>query len=146
MSAEANGLSNAMFCNGGGQGRAMKLFAAQKLTNGNLKFGVSVWQANGQNFTVVGVARRAHSGWVYEEHEGRPAKLVCRLQIDWRGSRSVRIIGDDRADCEADAGYGFGAKAVSFTSADYAGAVAGQLRNSEEFMNAQCAKRRGKPG
>src|SRR5438445_2655010 len=74
--------SSAVFCRE--QGHSRSLFAAQRISKGDLKFGLSIWDANGQNFMVFGMAKPTRAGWIYEDREGHPAKLVCRLRIDWR--------------------------------------------------------------
>lgn len=114
--------------------------AAVRLTrSGALKFGLTKWRSDGQNFAVSGAALRTGSNWTYQDQSSGSA---CRILIKWdRQKRSLAFNVDPKKTCESEAGYGFAQKSTRFLGSDFVGPERGELSDPETFFNSPSCDR-----
>jgi hypothetical protein len=112
-----------------------KIFAGKIRKTGKLSFGVSIWNAHGNNITIFGVALRKGQGWEYLGDMNEPrVEDRCKLTILLdRGA--VRISADPSATCESMGGYGTEIGEVLFPRSAYEGPVTSELSDAEVFVN-----------
>jgi hypothetical protein len=118
-----------------------QIFAGKVLADRNLKFGLSIWSANGHNVTVFGVAVRRGEGWEYTDNlDASAATGRCRLSISPGSGSTLRITTDSAATCANRGGENAEIGTVLFPAAAYEGSVTTQLDDAESFQKAgKCA-------
>jgi hypothetical protein len=114
--------------------------AAVRLTRGGaLKFGLTKWRSDGQNFAVTGVALRKGPAWLYRDGSVGSA---CQILIKWdRQGRTLAFQIDAKDRCQSDAGQGFTQKSTRFIGPDFVAPERGELSDSETFFNSPSCDR-----
>jgi hypothetical protein len=113
--------------------------AVRLIRGGALKFGLTKWRSDGQNFAVTGAALRTGSEWTYQD---RSSGSACRIVIKWeREKRSLAFNVDSKKTCESEAGFGFTQKSTRFLASDFVAAESGELSDAETFFNSPSCDR-----
>lgn len=115
-------------------GQGARILAATPGPARALRFGVSVWSAQGQNFSLFGTALPAGAGWLYAPD------ARCRVTITAAPDHGLSLAVDPGANCRAQGGAGMQATSLAFPRGSYEGPVTYQLANAEAFQHAgRCA-------
>jgi hypothetical protein len=115
-------------------GQGARILAAAPGPAGALRFGVSLWSPQGQNFSLFGTASPAGAGWLYAPDAG------CRARITLTPDHGVSVAVDAGADCREQGGAGMRVGTLAFPRRSYEGPVTDQLANAEAFQHAgRCA-------
>ncbi len=125
---------------------ALRIFAGQIRPDRSLKFAISLWDAQGQNIGVFGVATPRQGRWEFVRRvtPGNP-DAGCRVVIDFHPDGTTGITGDPKANCRGvdtddgdetavyTGGAGTAIGSVSFSQADYRGPVRGELADASKL-------------
>lgn len=101
-----------------------KLFAAQRMPDGKLLFGMSDWYPGGQNFSVFGEAVRDGKNWKYVDGPDDPkSRERCEVHIAFNAKGDPRVSGPPDPNCDANGGSATGLVQFSFPSRAYRGPI-----------------------
>jgi hypothetical protein len=120
-----------------------KTFAGKIRRDGNLSFGISIWNSHGNNIMVFGVALRRGRRWEYLRDMNEPlAEDRCKLTVVL-GPDGVQVSADRSATCQKWGGYGTSIEEVYFPKTAYEGSVTTELSNPEVFFNSggKCSRK-----
>ena len=114
----------------------LKVFAGRVQSNGELEFGLSVWNAAGNHIGVFGQAPRVGDHWVYSSQlHARQVGARCRLEITFLPDGAPQVTSDPKAACRDAGGHGTEIGKVRFPRRAYEGPVTTELRGPEAFFS-----------
>ncbi len=116
-----------------GPGDTLKIFAARRQPNGRILFGISLWNVEGNNIGVYGVAERQGGQWVYSE--SLDPDDHCKLVISFSSKGAAHIVADPDADCHERGGHGTSIGSVIFPKSADEGPVTFELNDPETFFD-----------
>jgi hypothetical protein len=112
-----------------------KVFAAEKMGDGNLKFGLSLWSPEGNNIAEFGIASTSQSGWVYTKNmTASSPEARCQISIN-SNKNGIVVTANPTANCESDGGTNTAIESVSFPTSSYESPVTSQLDDFGTFFN-----------
>lgn len=108
----------------------------------NLKFGVSLWFPNGNNFALYATAKKQGDHWSYEENlKSSRREERCGVNISLLPDGSYKLQTYQNAKCLSYGGYNAVLEEAVFPQNSYESPVKTELDNFENLMNAgKCSK------
>ena len=129
---------SSVYCkkDGHGPNHPLKIFAYRVEANGDLKFGLELWNEFGNSRTNFGVAHRRGDRWIYRSGmDSADPDAHCRLEITVKPDGGAAVKADPVAQCKAWGGAGTEIDVVEFPRSIREGGVTTQLKDSDTFSN-----------
>jgi hypothetical protein len=125
-----------VYCIAQKQKPGLQVFADKLLPNGDLAFGLEVFESNGHSISLFGVATRRKDGWEFlRDMTSEDPTERCKVRITSRPDGTPFLVADPVARCESAGGAGTSIGSRHFALSLYEGPVRNELSEPDEFFN-----------